>query len=451
MLSRAALFCAALAVAPCITLSGASTSALADSGGYRRPAISASPGSGWSAPSGAVSSSGGYRRPSTAGSGYVSGSAGDVAISRTAAAQALQQYRASQQQQSRRPPVAATGSQGAVWGDGGYAPRRPPAYGTPAGFPGGYGTAAFWAMLGALSASDRAAYFRQSQADPGYQQWRQQALQDPNTTARLAALGDRATAAPSDAGATGATASGGSGVVWIVVFVAAAVFALLWLARRRAARQPAAGAPPSLSGSAATRFRVGQTIPLDPAPFLLAAGVSKVQPPPAGGMISVEAVGLLDDAGVRLHRLYLPGGTAFFQLHLGADGAPDECRYFSRLDEIRPASQAEWGEWLDPAQGMIGWPAFQTKDGKTYDRAWAPGQSRVPPRQQTETMQALAGVRQRQLQAMLYAGPTGAAPPAPASEYVMVAAVDDSGQAWVEIHAGIDVNPASLTLPPVPL
>jgi hypothetical protein len=50
---------------------------------------------------------------------------------------------------------------------------------------------------------------------------------------------------------------------------------------------------------------------------------------------------------------------------------------------------------------------------------------------------------------MLYAGPTGAAPPAPSSEYVMVAAVEDGSQAWVEIHAGIDVNPASLTLPPV--
>jgi hypothetical protein len=60
-------------------------------------------------------------------------------------------------------------------------------------------------------------------------------------------------------------------------------------------------------------------------------------------------------------------------------------------------------------------------------------------------------VTQRGLQVMLYAGPTGAAPPAPQSEYVMVAAVEDGGQAWVEIHAGIDVNPAALTLPSVPL
>ena len=237
----------------------------------------------------------------------------------------------------------------------------------------------------------------------------------------------------------------------MVLFVAVAAFALLWLARRRAARPAVAIAPPGLSGRGTTRFRVGQTIPLDPAPFLLAAGVTKVQPPPGSGMISVEAVGLLDDAGAQLHRLYLPGRTAFFQLHLGADGAPDECRYFSRLDEVQPADQAEWGQWLDPAQGMIGWPAFQTKDGKNYDRIWAPGQAKVAPRQQTETMQTLSGVTQRGLQVMLYAGPTGAAPPAPQSEYVMVAAVEDGGQAWVEIHAGIDVNPAALTLPSVPL
>ena len=451
MLFRAAFFCAALVVALGTGLSGASTSAFADSGGYRRPTISAPSGSGWSAQSG-TSSSGGYRRPSTVGRGYTSGSAGDISISRSTSAQALQQYRASQQ--PRRPSVAATAPPSSAWGNGGYVPRRPPSYAAPAGFAGAsgaYGTAAFWAMLGALSASDRAAYFRQSQVDPAYQQWRQQAVRDPNTSARLAALGDQATAAPGNVGAPGAVASGVSGIVWVVLFVAVAAFALLWLARRRAARPAAATAPPGLSGRGTTRFRVGQTIPLDPAPFLLAAGVTKVQPPPGSGMISVEAVGLLDDAGVQLHRLYLPGRTAFFQLHLGADGAPDECRYFSRLDEVQPADQAEWGQWLDPAQGMIGWPAFQTKDGKNYDRIWGPGQVKVAPRQQTETMQTLNGVTRRQLQAMLYAGPTGSAPPAPPSEYVMVAAVEDSGQAWVEIHVGIDVNPAALTLPPVPL
>jgi hypothetical protein len=236
----------------------------------------------------------------------------------------------------------------------------------------------------------------------------------------------------------------------VVLFVGGAVFVLLWVARRRAAPASVAGRA-GLRGSSATRFRVGQTIPLDPAPFLLAAGVTKVQPPTETGMISVEAVGLLEDGGVQFNRLYLPGRTTFFQLHLASDGTPDECRYFSRLDEVQPASQAEWGEWLDPGQGMIGWPAFQTKDGQTYDRAWAPGPTKVPPRQQIETVQALDGVTQRQLQTMLYARATGGPAPAPPTEYAMVSAVQDRGQAWVEILGGIDVNPASLSLPPVSL
>ena len=102
-------------------------------------------------------------------------SAGDVAISRSTAAQALQPV-------SRI--AAAPPSVGRVAGATQYRrgkrrlcvravhraiQRRPRSSAA-----GGYGTAAFWAMLGALSASDRAAYFRQSQVDPGYQQWRQQ-------------------------------------------------------------------------------------------------------------------------------------------------------------------------------------------------------------------------------------------------------------------------------------
>ncbi len=374
MLLRAAYFCAALAVALNGSPLGTPASALADSGGYRRPDISAQYGlstrpAGPHRPAVAI----GVQRPEAATS---PSSAGDIAISRSTATQALRQYRASQQ--PRRPSVESTARSDTAWGSGGYTVRRPPSYAAPAaviGGSGGYGTAAFWAMLGALSASDRTAYFRQSQADPGYQQWRQQVTRDPPTAARLAALGDSASAAPGDVGATTAIApggsSGGSSIVWVVLFVAVAAFALLWLARRRAAQQPTISSAPGITGSTTTRFRVGQTIPLDPAPFLLAVGVTKVQPPPGSGMISIEAVGLLEDAGVQLHRLYLPGRASFFQLHLGADGAPDECRYFSRLDEVQPADQSEWGQWLgsgtrdDRLAGIPdqGWPDLRPRMG----------------------------------------------------------------------------------------
>ena len=140
------------------------------------------------------------------------------------------------------------------------------------------------------------------------------------------------------------------------------------------------------------------------------------------------------------------GGRSFFQVHLGADGRPDECRYFTAIDEVAPASSDEWAFWLDPAEGMIGWPEFQTKDGKLYARQWAPGSARVAPRDLAETRKDAGGERPRRLHAMLYAAPTGAASPAPETEYILVAAVEEAGQAWVEVHAGIDVNPATLSL-----
>ena len=102
-------------------------------------------------------------------------------------------------------------------------------------------------------------------------------------------------------------------------------------------------AAPGLAGSVATRFRVGMTMPVDPSPFLLAAGLTKVQPPEGSGMISVEVVGLLRDGAAMLHRLYLPGGKAFFQLHLGADGQPDECRYFSTAGRGHPGGAVKSG------------------------------------------------------------------------------------------------------------
>jgi hypothetical protein len=321
---------------------------------------------------------------------------------------------------------------------------------------------ALWAALNSLSSPGSAAYFHNYQYDPGYVQWRREADREAGHNPAVAAKLDQLDTQlaqmegqprnPS-AGAPvrPSPAPAGAGFIWPVLFIGIVILLLLWLWRRRMAQPVVASAAPGLAGSAAMRFRVGMTMPVDPSPFVLAAGLTKVQPPEGGGMVSVEVVGVLRDGAVMLHRLYLPGGKAFFQLHLGGDGQPDECRYFSRVDEITPADRQEWGLWLDPAEGMIGWPSFQTKDGKTYGRVWAPSDSRVPPRKMEETLQFVDHVEQRQLQMMLYGGPTGGAPPAPQTEYILVSAIEATGQAWVEIDAGIDINPAALTLPSVPL
>ncbi|WP_207459082.1 DUF2491 family protein [Azospirillum sp. SYSU D00513] len=266
------------------------------------------------------------------------------------------------------------------------------------------------------------------------------------------------------AGADEAENGGGMGgvIVILALLVGGGVLFLLWRSRRRHPL-PAGAAPSSSPTGMAGRilrntvsgetykpslFRVGMTLTADPTPFILAGGSTKVAPPEggSGGLVSVEAVGRLTAGGTTLHRLYLPGGQSFFQLHLGADGKPDECRYFSLIDEVSPASEEEWGFWLDTAEGMIGWPEFQTKDGKSYARQWAPGSNRIAPRDLSEVRSETGGERTRRLSAMLYAAPTGAAAPAPETEYILVAAVEADGQAWVEIQAGIDVNPAALSL-----
>jgi Protein of unknown function (DUF2491) len=198
-------------------------------------------------------------------------------------------------------------------------------------------------------------------------------------------------------------------------------------------------------------YRVGMTLTVDPTPFILAGDAIKVPPPvspgEAGGeRVSVAEVGRVEGGAVDYVRLYLPERRGFFQIHAGDDGRPDECRFFAPIDEVSPASEAEWGAWLDPNEGMIGWPEFQAKDGKLYGRVWAPGEGRVAPRPLVETIEGVQGTRTVRSQAMLYAAPTGAAEPAPPTEYILVSAVEAEGQAWVEIAAGIDVNPATLSL-----
>lgn len=361
-----------------------------------------------------------------------------------------------------------------------------------------------WFLLDNLTRPGYADWFHNHQNDPGYQQWRAEAdrraqddadlkrrldqldtqlrekqdqPRDPNylppDVPREVAQGetrsDAASETRSNADQAPASRSGGGGfgvgtIVVLVLLIGAGVVAVRVLRRRSAAsRQGTSSMTRSPLGTAAdiirnkvtgakyepSLFRVGMTITLDPTPFLLAGTATKVTPPSGAGgdtLVSVEAVGTLKGGGVTLHRLYLQGGRGFFQLHLDADGTPDECRWFSTLDEVHPADADEWAFWLADADGMIGYPQFQTKDGKLYDRQWAPSDARIQPVVFEETIADHRGSRSRRLSAMLYAAPTGAADPAPPTEYVLVAALEDMGQAWVEVRAGIDINPATLSL-----
>ena len=109
------------------------------------------------------------------------------------------------------------------------------------------------------------------------------------------------------------SAGGGSGLVFLVLFLGAGVFVLLWLRRRRTAR-----ATPASPAARQTRFRVGMTIPVDPAPFLLAAGTTKVRPPEGGGWSASRRWAVLPTARSRCIGCTCRAGEAFFQLCISA-------------------------------------------------------------------------------------------------------------------------------------
>ncbi|RJF88420.1 DUF2491 family protein [Oleomonas cavernae] len=481
------------------------------SGGYSRPGGSSGSTRTPSFGDSSSSSSGGYARPgsgSAGSSGYdsgYSGSGSDRSASRGQSRSALDDFLTPE---TRTPSAGSSGSGSGGSGSGGsgsttrrprsddadpygyYGDRgyRPPDYASRGRSSFGvFDAVLLWYLLDTISDRSHADFFRDNRDDPGYREWRAeadaQAQSDPELKAKLAALdrqlaaggGDpaRAGQVPADvpdqvARARGLGEGPGMGTILIVVLIGGFVLFMMWKMSRP--RKPPGGQPPRTQGGDGTMlgtaaailrnkasgakyqpdlFRVGMPLTLDPAPFILAEGMTKVTAPKAGmdnGRIGVDAIGTVTDGAGTYHRLYLEDEGAFFQLVLDAQGNPSECRYFKRLDEIQPADKDEWGFWLDKTDGMIGWPEFETKDGQRYARAWSPGSSKVPPRDVTEAIENLEGTIERKLHMMLYARKTGRADPAPAVEYLLVTAVDAKGEAWVELHAGIDINPSALSL-----
>lgn len=477
------------------------------SGGYSRPG-SGSSGGYARTPSfgGGSSSSGGYARPGGSGSsgGWGGSTAGsDRSASRGQSRDALDDFLSPAP--SRTPSTRDSGSSagnGGGWGDVGSAPsprrrtttdyygsrgyRTPDyAYRGRSSF-GVFDAVMLWFLLDTLSDRGHADFFRDNRDDPGYRDWRAEADKaaetDPALKAKLDALDAQLAAAPGDPSRAGQlppdiapppASSGGFGLVIALLILGVILFMIV-----KNLRRPKAGVGPagkvsdvketiggggSALGSAAAilrnkmtgavyrpdLFRVGMPLTLDPTPFILAEGLTKVTAPRAAtdnGMIGVDALGTLTDRGGTYHRLYLEDEGAFFQLVLDGQGFPSECRYFRQFDEVQPADREEWSFWLDKEEGMIGWPEFETKDGKSYKRVWSPGPNHVAPRELQETREDLNGKTEIRHISMLYARATGGKAPAPETEYLLVTAVRGEREAFVALHAGIDINPSALSL-----
>lgn len=438
------------------------------------------------------STSSGYRRPSptshtSSTTSSVTLGSTDRAIARQSSGQALNDFRTASAppvsssrtptttplpSAPRRPSTTYRSGSSTDWDDIAEAAIYSRAYRSqprtrprPSSF-GPWSALLLWGLLETATRPGHADFFYHHAQDPSIQAWRAEAdalaQDDPGIAKQLATLDQQV-----------ATLSGArnpnypppyhpsppatSGFPWGGVLLLLAVmvligFILLKLWRRfsgdvaqRIDKQKPQGSSTTGSGL----FRLGMTLPVDPSLFILATPYSAITPPEtdtASGLLSVEAVGEARTAETRWHRLYLSNGQAFFQVHLDANGEPDECRYFSRLDEVMPADADEWGVWLDADEGLIGWPQFQTRDGQLYQRIWAQGETRIEPMVIEEHITSLNASRQRRQQSMLYARATGASAPSPETEYLLVAANEQDDGAWISIEVGIDVPVAALQL-----
>ena len=99
-----------------------------------------------------------------------------------------------------------------------------------------------------------------------------------------------------------------------------------------------------------------------------------------------------------------------------------------------PRQRGRVGLLAGPAEGMIGWPSSdQGRQG--LSRLWTPGRP-APSRTRSMRTAPTSSMTVRTLNTMLYAAPTGAADPAPTTEYVMVSAIEQGGQAgWKSMPA----------------
>ena len=186
---------------------------------------------------------------------------------------------------------------------------------------------------------------------------------------------------------------------------------------------------------------VGRAVELEEAPFILIDGAIPIVHP--GGQCLVIGHGTVDVGGVAGHRYYLsaPGGALAGMLGV-VEG--QQCRYFVPFDEVYPASEDEWGFWLDDEDGYIGYPTFEAR-GALYQRLWSPGRTRIPPLSVVEDVVRADGGRNRvEHSLMLYGRPVDA-PGGEVTEYLAVSAIcTEDGVAWIDLMLGIDLLPSSV-------
>lgn len=195
-------------------------------------------------------------------------------------------------------------------------------------------------------------------------------------------------------------------------------------------------------------LKLGGLVAVEETPFILLASQGLLVTCPQGNL-AIKAYGTYELSGCRVHRFYLEDETTVIQVSTDARGAviEEDLRLFQQFDEVNPASDEEWGFWLDEADGYIGYPTFESQDKtKSYTRLWGSAEGRVDPLTYIEKIHTNPSGKdglEESHEAMLYGRNIPGTSPA-VVELMLLSAVQTRDSAWISIDVGCHLDPMFL-------
>ncbi len=133
---------------------------------------------------------------------------------------------------------------------------------------------------------------------------------------------------------------------------------------------------PRIDSNLPLGIKINCMIGLDETKFILHGDLLKVQSP-GGGKHTVTAAEKFRIGSLEMFRIYLEsndtGNSSLLQISLD-DNSISGITLFRIYDEIYPANEDEWDQWLNDKNGLIGYQDFQitNDDGSVfeYQRLW---------------------------------------------------------------------------------
>ncbi len=192
-------------------------------------------------------------------------------------------------------------------------------------------------------------------------------------------------------------------------------------------------------------IRLGSTVRIDEAPFILGEQELKFLPP--SGDLMVKAAGCFNLSRLNVFRFYLVDlESREFVLQICQDqGKVVEVSLFTLDGEVTPQTGEEWSAWLNEKDGFIGARAFEIYNKAVYSRLWkVDGRDWVSPELVVEKVtnnpyQGDSGLFKHQM--MLYGRENEGI-----TEHCLVETFEGVDESGVTVYVGIPLESAMVTV-----